>query len=362
MSGYRKIEVQKLSPKFREATAIVEAEVCEPDDDEVVVAVEWVGINASDVNFTAGKYTPGVPPPFDAGFEALGKVVAAGKSARHLLHSSVLVSTFGAFSERLVVQAARAIPVPSSSPEMLPLLVSGLTAQIALTAVGNIKAGDTVLVTAAAGATGCFACQVAKRAGCRVIGTCSSQAKVELLRSLGVDRPINYRAENVRQVLKEEFPDGVDVVYESVGGEMFETAVSSLATHGRLIVIGFISGYSDGKGWAEDSSSKSSRDKTPLPVRLLAKSASVRGFFLNDFQRQWKRSITSLLTGWQSGQIRSMVDPHSAATFRGLEGVADAIDYMYERKNQGKVVVRLRDTPAAAAAASASSAARDSRL
>lgn len=345
MAGYRKIEVQKLSPKFREATAIVAADVEEPGDDEVAVAVEWVGINASDVNFTAGKYTPGVPPPFDAGFEALGRVVAAGKSARHLLHSSVLVSTFGAFAERLVVQAARVIPVPSSSPEMLPLLVSGLTAQIALTAVGNIKAGDTVLVTAAAGATGCFACQVAKRAGCRVIGTCSSPAKVELLRSLGVDRPINYRAENVRQVLKEEFPDGVDVVYESVGGEMFETALASLATHGRLIVIGFISGYSDGKGWAE--SSASTRERTPLPVRLLAKSASVRGFFLNDFQRQWKRSIASLLAGWQSGHIRSMVDSHSAATFRGLEGVADAIDYMYERRNQGKVVVKLQDTPAA---------------
>eukprot|EP00960_Hanusia_phi_P052650 761560-Hanusia_phi.AAC.1 len=275
-----------------------------------------------------GKYLPGVKPPFDCGFEAMGKVAMVGDDVPKLkLGDSVVYTSFGAFSEYQEVDARAAVSLPqetfnineqvSSSgeqvmPEALPLFVSGLTASIALEKVGEIKKDEKVLVTAAAGTcmqcvyqescmlggTGTFAVQLAKLAGCHVIGTCSSDEKVEALKAVGCDRPVNYRKEDLFQVLRSEYPNGVDVVYESVGGSFFDTALNNLAKKGRLVVIGFISGYQvrhliDGTGWSQEAGMK--KESTPITAKLLGKSASIRGFFLNDYTRDWKPHMAKLL-------------------------------------------------------------------
>lgn len=100
-------------------------------------------------------------------------------------------------------------------------------------------------VTAAAGATGLFAVQLAKLAGNHVIATCSSDDKAEVLKKLGCDRVINYKKENLHTTLKKEYPKGIDIVYESVGGDTFTTCVRNLAQFGRLIIIGAISQYQE---------------------------------------------------------------------------------------------------------------------
>ena len=135
-----------------------------------------------------------------------------------------------------------------------------------------MKSGETVLVTAAAGATGQVAVQLAKLAGNTVIGTCSSDKKCEYLTSIGCDRAVNYTTEDLYQVLKTEYPNGLDLVFESVGGSMFDTCVNNLAIKGRIVVIGAVSGYRDGSAWE-------SKTKTPLNAKLLSKSASIRGFW-----------------------------------------------------------------------------------
>jgi hypothetical protein len=104
-----------------------------------------------------------------------------------------------------------------------------------------MRTGETVLVTAAAGGTGMFAVQLAKLAGNHVVATCSSPAKVELLKRLGADRVVDYKVESLKAVLRKEYPKGVDLVYESVGGDMFRTAVGALADKGRLVIIGMMS-------------------------------------------------------------------------------------------------------------------------
>jgi prostaglandin reductase 3 len=340
MASFRKVQVHTLSPSFRHSTSVVACPVEAPGPGEVAIRVEWVGINASDINFSAGKYMPGLPPPFDAGFEALGRVVEVGEGVDSVCAGdAVAVCMFGAFAERLVAPASSVIPVPDTAPEGLAFLVSGLTASIALERVGECRPGDTVLVTAAAGATGLFACQLAKAQGCHVIGTCSSEDKVELLRALGVDRPVNYTVESLDSVLTEEYPRGVNVVYESVGGEMFTTALKHLAVRGRLIVIGFISGYSDGSGWRKDPDMSGAT--SPWPVQLLSKSASVRGFFLNHYSRDMPEHMARLAAMTRAGTLKPVIDSTSAAKFSGLEAIPDAIDYLYAKKNQGKVVVRV---------------------
>ena len=152
---------------------------------------------------------------------------------------------------------------------------------------------------------------------------------MKYLQSIGCDRVINYKTEDMRQVLRTEFPKGVNMVYESVGGAMFDTCVDSLAVGGRLIVIGFISGYKDQSGWTKAGQAKraaQSEDEhkseggkpkgpsghgAPLPVKLLAKSASVRGFFLNNFAEQWAPHMQKLGGMVMAGELTNGLDPNA---------------------------------------------------
>uniref|UniRef100_A0A8C7ZMU4 15-oxoprostaglandin 13-reductase n=1 Tax=Oryzias sinensis TaxID=183150 RepID=A0A8C7ZMU4_9TELE len=338
-SSMKKLVVNKLSPNFREAVGARAVAVPTPADTELLVRNRFVGINASDINYTAGRYDPSVKPPFDAGFEGLGEVVGLGLSASSAFTVGDTVAYFrsGAFAEYTLVPAKESVRVPSVRPEFLTLLVSGATAYIALKRLGDLAKGETVLVTAAAGGTGQFAVQFAKQAGCHVIGTCSSDEKAGFLKSIGCDRPINYITEDLAETLKREYPKGIDVVYESVGGSVLELAVNSLANKGRLIIIGFISGYQTPSGIPPF------RGGT-LPVKLLQKSASIRGFFLPHFLGDYKDALSSMMQMFAKGKLVCEVDCGDLTTegrFVGLESVFRAVDYMYAGKNLGKVVVEL---------------------
>jgi NADPH:quinone reductase-like Zn-dependent oxidoreductase len=156
-------------------------------------------------------------------------VVAIGPKCRRLkIGQHVAVSTYGLFAEYVNLSERLPLPVPSPSPATLTLLVSGLTASIALHRAGGLDILSltsapspsqstkrrVVLVTAAAGGTGLFAVQLAKLCGCHVIGTCSSDDKSAVLKQLGCDRVINYKKESLAGVLKKEYPKGLDIVYE----------------------------------------------------------------------------------------------------------------------------------------------------
>lgn len=296
-----------------------------------------MGVNASDINYSAGRYDPSVKPPFDAGFEGIGEVVGLGLSAssRYTTRDTVAYFGSGAFAEYTVVPAKECVPVPAVKPEFLTLLVSGATAYIALKRLGDLTKGETVLVTAAAGGTGQFAVQFAKQAGCHVIGTCSSNEKAGFLKSIGCDRPINYTTEDLAKTLRSEYPQGIDVVYESVGGSVLELAVNCLANKGRLIVIGFISGYQSESGIPPFKA-------RTLPVKLLQKSASIRGFFLPHFFSDYREALGNMMQMFAKGKLVCEVDVGDLAPegrFTGLESVFQAVDYMYSGKNLGKVVV-----------------------
>ncbi|XP_036740190.1 prostaglandin reductase 3 isoform X2 [Manis pentadactyla] len=245
--------------------------------------------------------------------------------------------TPGSFAEYTVVPASIATPVPSVEPEYLTLLLSGTTAYISLKELGGLSEGKKVLVTAAAGGTGHLAVQLAKKARCHVIGTCSSDEKCAFLKSVGCDRPINYNSEHVRTVLKKEYPKGVDVVYESVGGTMFDLAVDALAIKGRLMVIGFVSGYQTPTGLPPVKAGT-------LPAKLLKKSASVLGFFVNHYLSEYQAAMDHLIQMYADGELVCEVDLGDLSAegrFTGLESVFRAVDYMYMGKNTGKIVVEL---------------------
>ena len=137
------------------------------------------------------------------GAESVGVVVAVGDGVENVkVGDAILSLTDGGFRDYFTMKARHAIPLPQASPEAVSLAISGLTASIALEHTGNMTSGETVLVTAAAGGTGSIAVQLAKIAGNTVIGTCGNDDKVAFLESIGCDRPINYRSEDLKQVLE----------------------------------------------------------------------------------------------------------------------------------------------------------------
>ena len=245
----------------------------------------------------------------------------------------------GAFAQYQVVPARRAFPLPNLRPEFTALLLSGPTASVSLEKFGDLKStGKTVLVTASAGGTGQFAVQLAALAGCHVIGTCSSHEKAKFLKSIGCARVINYTVEDLAQVLQKEYPQGIDLVYESVGGDIFNTCIKNLAIGGQLIIIGMISHY--------QQSSFSIKPTIPMQQILLTKSAGLRGFFLPHYVQDLPKHILNLAELYQSGKLKVSVDMgegDSSGPFRGISSIVNAVDYLYSKRSKGKIVVDLWD-------------------
>lgn len=335
--SFEKIVVHTLSHKFRNATRIVSTPLRLPiKPHHVLVKIIYAGVNASDVNFSSGRYFSGSDKdqssslPFDAGFEAVGIIAAVGDSVTNLkIGTPAAVMTFGSYAEFIMVPSKHVLPVARPDPEVVAMLTSGLTASIALEKAGQMESGNVVLVTAAAGGTGQFAVQLAKLAGNTVVATCGGEEKAMLLKNLGVDRVIDYRAEDIKTVLKKEFPKGVDIIYESVGGDMFNLCLNALAVYGRLIVIGMISQYQGEHGWKPSN-------YTGLCEKILAKSQTVAGFFLVQYSHFWQQHLDRLFNLFSMGKLKVVVDPKQ---FLGLDAVADAVEYLHSGKSVGKVVV-----------------------
>ncbi|KAL6656141.1 hypothetical protein ACP70R_006967 [Stipagrostis hirtigluma subsp. patula] len=329
--------VHTLSHNFRNATRLERVRLRLPiEPHSALVKIIYAGVNASDVNFSSGRYFSGNPKematrlPFDAGFEGVGIVASVGDSVNHIkVGTPVALMTFGSYAEFTQVPAKHLLPVPRPDPEVVAMLTSGLTASIGLEKAGQMASGQVVLVTAAAGGTGQFAVQLAKLAGNKVVATCGGESKAALLTSLGADRVINYRNERIKDVLKKEFPRGVDIIYESVGGEMFDLCLNALAVHGRLIVIGMISQYQGEDGWKP-------KNYTGLCEKILAKSQTVAGFFLIQYAHLWQDHLDKLFDLYASGRLKVSLDPKK---FIGVASVPDAVEYLHSGRSVGKVVV-----------------------
>jgi len=340
--SFRKIVASSLSTDFRKACEIVTSTVKPLTSSEVLIKTKYAGINATDINFSAGRYSGANPKlPLDVGLEGIGEVVEVGNDvSKEMIGKPVGYISPGSFSEYISLPAKSCMFLPTDSPEYIPLLISGLTASISLEQLGRITAGEKVLVTAAAGGTGHIAVQVAKAAGCHVIGTCSSEEKCKLLKSLGCDHVINYKEENLSSVLKETYPEGIDVIYESVGGATFEACLNRMAPKSRMIVIGFITSYDSPSGI-----DRHHRNAT-LMTKLLMKSASMCGFYLFNHPNDFKPHLKKLVTLMGESKLKTLIDTadSNGKQFIGLESAFDAVDYLYSRQSKGKVIIQTQSS------------------
>ena len=217
-----------------------------PGSEEIRVKIEKIGLNYAEVQSRKGLYGWAPKLPYTLGMEAFGYVDMIGESvnSRKVGERVIVGCQYGTYAEKIVIPERQALsPIISfSDDENSAFAVNYLTAWVALMKVARLKSNDTVLVHAAAGGVGTAAVQIAKKFGCNVIGTASKNEKIEMLNKLGIDMAINYLHEDFEEVIKHKMNNnGVDVVLEVVGGDVFKKSMKLLNPFGRTVVVGFAS-------------------------------------------------------------------------------------------------------------------------
>lgn len=204
----------------------------------------------------------------------------------------------------------------------------GQTAYFGLLEIGNPQPGETVFVSAAAGAVGSIVCQIAKLKGCNVIGSAGSETKVAwLVDELGIDAAINYKtADTLYSELKKHAPDGIDVYFENVGGEHLEVALAQLNNFGRIPVCGMISQYND-------------TSATPGPsnmAMIIGKRLKLQGFIVSDFSKQIPDFYKDMGQWAAQGKIK-----WKETILDGIDNAPDAFIGLFKGENLGKMLVKL---------------------
>jgi NADPH2:quinone reductase len=237
----------------QDSRLITDAPVPSPGQGEVLVRVAAAGVNFADISRAYGTFLDGPRPPYLAGFEAAGEVVAVGEAVTGPRPGSRVIGVgYGAFAEYMVQPATAAIPVPAgwSAEQALGLVVNWPTALAALKPLGHIAAGETVLVHAAAGATGQAAVTMAKHYGATVIAT-ASPSKHETVVALGADHVLDsLDGDLAAEVRRLTDGAGADLVLESAGGVTFRGSLAAAKpVTGRVVVYGLAGGETAITNW-----------------------------------------------------------------------------------------------------------------
>ena len=209
-----------------------------------------------------------------------------------------------------------------------PLSVTGLTAYFGLLEVGQPKPGDTVLVSAAAGAVGTMVGQIAKLAGCRVVGTAGGPDKCDwLVRDLGFDAAVDYKAGGVRRALAAACADGIDVYFDNTGGPVLDAALSLMNLRGRIACCGNVSQY---------DVEKPAPGPMAVPGLIVTKRLRMEGFIVMDFYDRRDEAERRLARWVEQGRIKAVVD-----IVDGLDKAPEALIGLFNGRNRGKMAVRV---------------------
>lgn len=322
------------APGGPETLRLTEMPTPEPKKNQVRIKVHAAGLNFPDTLIIRDMYQMKPPRPFAPGGELAGEVEALGEGVTNLaVGDRVLAMTgFGAFATQVVADAGRVIKIPDamSYEDAACLILTYGTSHHALKDRATIQAGETLLILGAAGGVGAAAIELGKAAGARVIAAVSSEEKAQFCRDLGADETLVYAREMAGRDAQKMFSgqikklvsgDGVDVIYDAVGGDYAEPAVRSLAWKGRYLVVGFPAGI----------------PKIPLNLTLLKGCQIVGVFWGAHTLREPKmhtENMSELFAMYANGQIK----PRISARFL-LADAAQALTLMEDRKVQGKVVL-----------------------
>ena len=320
----------------------------QPKAGEVVVRVKAVGVNFADLLQRMGLY-PGTPkPPFVPGLEIAGvveKVADHGSGEQQTLNRGDAVAGllhFAAYAEWVSIPARDVFRLPPGMPfeDGAAIPVNYLTAYHSLFTMGNLQAGNRVLIHGAAGGVGIAAVQLARARGLVIFGT-ASRTKQEFLRRMGVEHAIDYEKSDFVQVVQKFAPDGIEMVMDPIGGSSFARSAKCLGPMGRLVVYGF-SAAAGGEGKKSLPRAGRALLQTPRfhPLKLMERNMAVIGVSLGNLRPRaavLRGELEDIFSMYSAGQIK----PAIGKTFP-LTEAATAHRYIHDRKNIGKVVLIVK--------------------
>lgn len=321
-----------LCKAYGPASSLVLEETTDPvaKPNEVVLDIHAAGVNFPDTLIIEGKYQVKPPFPFSPGGEAAGVVASVGEKVKHLKPGDRVMGLtgFGSFAEKIAVDAMRVLPMPD---DMEFVTASGFsmtygTSMHALKQRANLQPGETLLVLGASGGVGLAAVEIGKAMGARVIAAASSDEKLQVAKDAGADELINYGDGELKEKVKAlTNGKGADVIYDPVGGDLFDQSLRCINWNGRLLVVGFASG------------------RIPeMPANLpLLKGAAVVGVFWGSFAAREPQNnldnFKQLFAWFSEGKLKPLV----SKTYN-LDEYEDALAMLTSRKAVGKVVIKTR--------------------
>ena len=314
---------------------LVSEPIPEPAEDQILIRTVYLSLDPAMRGWLIDR--PSYVPPVQLGEVMRGLAVGIVEKSNHpkFATGDRVQGMFGWQEYRLSngegVNKLPEISLPFSA--YLGLFgLAGLTSYSGLLEVGQPKAGETLLISGAAGSVGSLVGQIGKVKDLRVVGIAGTDEKCHWLREdLGFDAAVNYKDADYKKQLKAACPNGVDIYFENVGGEILETALSLMNTFGRVVVCGLISQYN-----ATGPVSGPSNFAAVISKRL-----KIQGFLATDYASKTKEMV-SAFTQWHSaGKLKYRVD-----IVRGLESAPTAINKLFDGSNNGKLLVQVSEPPA----------------
>jgi NADPH-dependent curcumin reductase CurA len=312
-------------------TELISAPAPIPAEGEALLRTTYIGLDAAVRTWLNDQ--PGYLPPVGIGevirAAGVGEVVESRCPAYQVGDIVTTLTGFGEYS--IIRDDIFSTPIPGESDQRAIMSVygsGGATAYFGMKEVGRPQPGDTVVVSAAAGATGSIAGQIARIAGARVIGIAGGPEKCRaVVEDFGFDACIDYKNDDLRAALKQHCPKGVNVYYDNVGGEILDAVLGRLAPKARVVLCGVISSYLTGEH--------------PGPanyVNLLAKSASMQGFNALEMWDRFDEAFADLRRWGAEGLL-----VHRETVFDGLESCVDALNGLFTGANIGKMLVKVSE-------------------
>jgi NADPH2:quinone reductase len=318
-----------LATRWGEPSELQYADVPDPrpEPGQVLVEVRAIGCNFPDILMVQGKYQVKPPLPFSPGHEVAGVVGAVGPGTTRVRPGQRVLAMlgWGAYAERAVAPASHVFPIPEpmSFEEGAAFGLVYQTAYCALVQRAGLRPGESLLVHGAAGGVGLAAVQLGKALGARVLATASTPAKLEIARQSGADVLLDYRTEDwVERVKAETGGEGADVVYDPVGGDVFDLSTRCIAFEGRLLSIGFAGG----------------RVPSVAVNRVLLKNISIVGVHWGLYQRRGSPLIDRWMDALFDLYAKKEVRPVVYRTWP-LPDAAAALAAISARESYGKVVL-----------------------
>jgi len=297
-------------------------------ENEILVETKYISIDAANRAWMQGRtYRDQVLPGDVMGGYALGKVIASRNN--NFKENEYVEGDLGwqNYSIKNENELIKTIITEDENLHMSVLGITGKTAYFGLK-LAELKAGETVLISAAAGAVGNVAGQIAKIKGCKVVGITSSKEKADwLINQIGFDAVVNYKSENFYKEIRSACPDKVDVYFDNVGGSIFETVLFAMNNYGRIICCGAVSQY--------DQAAPQSGPRG-VPGIIVTKRLTLKGFIVMDFDDQKETAEQELKQWLKDGKIIAAED-----ILEGIENTPEGLIGLLNGKNKGKRLIKI---------------------